>query len=154
MSQPDLGRLDIRLHAVGALLHTPDGRYLMQCRDDIPGVHMAGYWGVFGGVMEDGESADAAMRRELMEELAFEPAELAWFTELTYSLHQVGRGLHRKFFFEAAIQERDVGRMHLGEGQALRLILPAELLTMAKIVPWDAFGVFLHSRRAPVFTDY
>lgn len=154
MSHPDLDGLDIRLHAVGALLHTPDGRYLMQCRDDIPGVYMAGYWGLFGGVMENGESADDAMRRELMEELAFEPTRLTWFTELTYSLHQVGRGLHRKFFFEASIQEQDVDRMRLGEGQALRLIPPAKLLTMAKIVPWDAFGVFLHSRRESVFADY
>jgi 8-oxo-dGTP diphosphatase len=52
--------------AVGVLIHR-DGRFLLTSRPD--GKVYAGYWEFPGGKVEVGESIEAALRRELHEEL-------------------------------------------------------------------------------------
>ena len=37
--------------AVAAIITVEDGRYLMQLRDDIPGIFYPGHWGCFGGAV-------------------------------------------------------------------------------------------------------
>ena len=53
---------------LAALIVLDDGRYLMQQRDDIQGIFYPGYWGLFGGAMEPGETAVEALVREVAEE--------------------------------------------------------------------------------------
>ncbi len=50
--------------------------YLMQLRDSKPNIIYPGHWGFFAGHWETGETAEAAMRRELQEELNLEPQNL------------------------------------------------------------------------------
>lgn len=52
--------------AVGVLLR-PDGSLLLTTRP--PGKVYAGYWELPGGKIESGENVDAALRRELLEEI-------------------------------------------------------------------------------------
>ncbi len=54
-------------------------QFLMQLRDDIPGIAYPGHWGFFGGHIEPGETPDDAMRRELLEEIGYEPSMLSPF---------------------------------------------------------------------------
>ena len=49
-----------------------DNKFLMQLRDNIPGILYPGYWGLFGGHMEEGESPRQAIQRELLEEINYE----------------------------------------------------------------------------------
>jgi hypothetical protein len=46
-----------------SVIVTEDGRYLLQLRDDLPGVSLRGHWGLFGGALEAGETAEQALRR-------------------------------------------------------------------------------------------
>jgi 8-oxo-dGTP diphosphatase len=55
--------------AVGVLVR-PDGRFLLTSRP--PGKVYAGYWEFPGGKVEPGESVEAALRRELREEIGIE----------------------------------------------------------------------------------
>ena len=55
--------------AVAAIVVVDQDRYLMQLRDDIPGIWYPGHWGLFGGAIDTGEDEIAALRRELREEL-------------------------------------------------------------------------------------
>jgi 8-oxo-dGTP diphosphatase len=66
--------------AVGVLID-PDGQFLLTSRP--AGKVYAGYWEFPGGKVEAGESVEAALRRELHEELGITigPA-LPWKTEL------------------------------------------------------------------------
>jgi 8-oxo-dGTP diphosphatase len=66
--------------AVGVLID-PEGRFLLTSRP--AGKVYAGYWEFPGGKVEAGESVEAALRRELHEELGITigPA-LPWKTEL------------------------------------------------------------------------
>ncbi len=76
---PDEGRAPVEV-AVGVLIEA-DGRFLMTSRPE--GKVYAGYWEFPGGKLEAGESVEAALRRELQEELGvvIGPAE-AWRVEV------------------------------------------------------------------------
>lgn len=55
---------------VAAVLYHSDGRYLLAQRP--PGKAYAGYWEFPGGKVEPGESLDAALKREIREELGID----------------------------------------------------------------------------------
>ncbi len=56
--------------------------FLMQLRDDIPGIYYPGQWGFFGGHIEPGEAPDVAVKRELLEEIGYAPSSVASFARL------------------------------------------------------------------------
>lgn len=56
-----------------------DDRFLMQLRDDIPGIVYPGCWGFFGGHLEPGEDPKTAVRRELLEEIVYAPPDISLF---------------------------------------------------------------------------
>lgn len=53
-----------------AILQRGD-HFLLQLRDNIPTIVYAGYWGFFGGHLEPGESPEAAVLREVEEEIGY-----------------------------------------------------------------------------------
>lgn len=59
MSQPRAAML---------LIVTDDGRLLLHHRDDKPGIAHPGCWAGFGGAVEEGETVEEALRREVLEE--------------------------------------------------------------------------------------
>jgi len=56
--------------AVAAIIAVSEPGYLLQLRDERHGIWYPGYWGLFGGTAESGETAEMAIRRELAEELS------------------------------------------------------------------------------------
>lgn len=62
-----------------AILYT-NGQFLMQLRDDIPGIVYPGQWALFGGHIEPGETPAVAVERELLEEIGYLPAGLTEFS--------------------------------------------------------------------------
>ena len=48
-----------------------DKKFLMQLRDDIPGILYPGCWGLFGGHLESGETPEAGLTREVKEEINY-----------------------------------------------------------------------------------
>lgn len=56
-----------------------DNQFLLQLRDNIPTIVFPGYWCLFGGHLEAGETPDAALRRELQEEIGYVPQSLEKF---------------------------------------------------------------------------
>jgi 8-oxo-dGTP diphosphatase len=58
------------VHVAIAILYQED-KFLMQLRDNIPGIVYPGYWGLFGGHIEPGETPDVAVKREVLEEITY-----------------------------------------------------------------------------------
>lgn len=134
--------------ATAALMVTSDGRYLLQHRDDLPHIFFPGYWGTFGGAVDDNEDAETAMRRELMEELSFEPAEIAHFASLGLDFGFAGQGITQRHFYEICIEEKQIETMVLGEGQGLQLYLGCDIMRMPDVVPYDATVIWQHLARS------
>jgi 8-oxo-dGTP diphosphatase len=106
---PDADRVPVDV-AVGVLIDG-DGRFLLTSRP--AGKVYAGHWEFPGGKLEPGESVDAALRRELLEELgiAIGPAQ-PWKVELVDYPHARVR-LHfcKVFAWQGAFEMREAQQM-------------------------------------------
>lgn len=130
--------------AVAAILTLDDGRYLVQLRDDRPGVFYPGHWGLFGGAIEPGETVDAALRRELLEEIGHVPPDLRLFTRMDFDFSPFGAGRCGRIFYEATLPAALVPALRLGEGQRLEAVALPDLLIGRPVAPYDAFALWMH----------
>jgi 8-oxo-dGTP diphosphatase len=103
-----------------AMLHR-DGHWLMQLRDEIPDIVAPGCWGLFGGHLDPGETPEQALRRELLEEISWQPPAV----ELVM-VHHIHRRTAHVFQAELSVP---LEQLQLLEGQDLGLISPEELLS-------------------------
>lgn len=135
-----------------ALLVTTDGRYLMQLRDNRPDIIIPDHWGLFGGTVDRGESAEAALRRELIEELEFRARLVEPFTEMRIALPFTPPRTDRMSFFAVPVDERDLAAMVQHEGAGKRLFSPVALAAEPRVAPWDLAAVLMHARQRTLFT--
>jgi len=137
--------------AVAALLVLEDGRYLLQHRDDIPGIWYPGHWGCFGGSVDDGEKPLEALRRELREELELEPGgDLRFFTRFDFDLSELGLGRYYRTYYVVAVRHDQHVRLVLHEGQGMGAFAADVALRELPVTPYDAFALFLHSSRRAI----
>jgi 8-oxo-dGTP diphosphatase len=102
-----------------AMLHR-EGRWLMQLRDEIPTIVAPGCWGLFGGHLEPGETPEQALRRQLLEEISWQPPALG-----LVMVHHIHRRTAHVFRSELSVP---LEQLQLLEGQDLGLVSPEELL--------------------------
>jgi 8-oxo-dGTP pyrophosphatase MutT (NUDIX family) len=139
----------LHLQNAAAALIVVEGRgYLLQRRDNIPQIFFPDHWGLFGGAIDPGEAPDAALRRELREELMLDVAEMTHFGEINFDVASVGRGSISRVYFEVRLTEPQVSELTLCEGAAMGVFPPAEALTMNRLKPYDGFALWLHHSRA------
>jgi len=108
---------------VSALLMNAQGAVLMQLRDDKPEIRFPGTWGLFGGSVDEGETPQAAIVREVSEELGY---RLTHFGQI------------RCYVFEGKLEYAFLGlvdvpksRLRLREGRAFDFFPPEVLKTMS-----------------------
>lgn len=106
------------VHVAIAILYQ-DNKYLMQLRDNIPTIAAAGCWGLFGGHMEPGETPEVTVKREIIEEIAY---DLPTFTEFgCYSDEKAIR-----YVFQAPLLV-DLSQLVLNEGWDMGLLTPEDI---------------------------
>ncbi len=110
---------NLKRHQVAIAILERQGKFLMQLRDDVPGILYPGHWGLFGGHIEPGEDADTAVRRELLEEIGYAPPVL------THFCCDEGEIATRHVYY--GILDVDVEDLELNEGWDLALLTPEEI---------------------------
>jgi 8-oxo-dGTP diphosphatase len=106
------------LHVVAGILSDGAGRVLLAQRP--PGTHLAGTWEFPGGKIEPGESLQAALQRELHEELGIDIGVVEPLISIPWQYPEKSIVLH-------ACRVRDFrGEPHGHERQALRWLSPHE----------------------------
>ena len=134
-------------NAVAALLLLDDGRYVMQLRDAVPHIFYPDHWGCFGGAVESGETPLAALRRELKEELEYAPDAAEELTRFDFDFSKLGQQKVYRVYFEISVPPSAFRRFVLHEGAAFDAITGRDLLTRGKVVPYDAFAIWMHMSR-------
>jgi 8-oxo-dGTP pyrophosphatase MutT (NUDIX family) len=135
--------------AAAALLQLADGRYVLQLRDSNPKIFYPDHWGCFGGAVDAGETAARAVVRELAEELGLRlgAADCAYFTEFTFDFGFAGHGVRRRHYYAATLPRTDLDGLVLTEGAALGAFTADEALGSKRLVPYDAFAIWMHHHR-------
>jgi len=114
---------------VAAVVRDPSGRFLVARR--APGQHLEGLWEFPGGAVEAGETAEAALSRELLEELGV-TAEVG--DPITFSWHRDSSREILLLFYRARLLR---GVPQGLQGQEIRWVTPDELATL-QTPPADA----------------
>lgn len=134
--------------SVAAVIFTWDGQYLLQQREARKGVDFPGMWGLFGGSVDPGESREGAIARELLEELGLAVASPAIFANLVFDERPRGGWHCRRTYFEIEIEDSEVSRLTLHEGQAMSLFQIQNAAALGpKLIPYDACALLMHARR-------
>lgn len=142
------GRLRPGNAAVALIVVGDDERYLMQLRDQKPNIFYPGHWGLFGGAMDEGESPEVTLRRELEEELQLRVEDVRYFTEFAFDFDFSGFGRFNRQFFEVRVPDSALAGLVLGEGTEMRVFTAQDLLGGGpRVVPFDAFAIWLHAAR-------
>lgn len=133
--------------AVAALLVLDDGRYVMQLRDALPDIFYPNHWGCFGGAVDAGERPIEALRRELREELEYEPDNAQEFTRFDFDFTRLGQSKVSRIYFEIIVPRSAFSRFVLHEGADLQAVVGADLVVGRQTTPYDAFAIWMHMSR-------
>jgi 8-oxo-dGTP diphosphatase len=107
-----------QVHVAIAILYQ-EHKFLMQLRDNIPGIPYPGYWALFGGHIEQGETPDAAVKREILEEIEYIPPLFGEFG--CYADEKVVRHV-----FHAPLLV-ELNQLVLNEGWDMGLLTPEDI---------------------------
>jgi 8-oxo-dGTP pyrophosphatase MutT (NUDIX family) len=129
--------------AAAAVIVLDDGRYLLQLRDQKPGIFYPGHWGLFGGAIDVNETPGMALVRELREEIGLEIAEARPLTEFSFTFGRHGR--IQRYFYEVSIRAEILPELRLREGAEMRAFSASDILTRPRVVPYDSFAIWLHA---------
>ncbi len=143
----------LRVQGVSAIPVNAEGKILLQQRDDRPDLNYPGYWTTFGGKVEDGETPDEAMRRELLEEIELELPMRLWKVEEYPTKHNGQKFVVEGYIYVGRI-DRAAADIALNEGQALGYFGLEDLDGLK--IGWDFERIFreffaaLAERRLPL----
>ena len=106
-------------------LHKNFDSYLLQLRDFKSSILYPGHWGAFGGGVEEGESPEIAIYRELTEEIGYSPEAFDFFRED----YKVRSGLKLNVHIFYSSMEVSLAKLRLMEGADMGMFTKKEILS-------------------------
>jgi 8-oxo-dGTP diphosphatase len=120
------------------LIVTEDGGLLLHHRDDKPGIPNPDCWAGFGGAVEDGETVEDAVLREVHEETGLRIADPIFLTEAVD--HEGDGRTVSLFYMVSGVRPEDID-LHEGAGVAVHAI---DDLPRLKITPFVRRAIYSH----------
>jgi len=105
------------------ILENEKGDILMYLRDNKDTIPFPNCWDLFGGHIENDESLEEALKREIKEELGIELKDFHFFKE--YKCLKGDANPNIKYVYYSKLQ-KPIGKTTL-EGQQMRFISPSEI---------------------------
>jgi len=139
-------------NAVAAIITDENGRYLMQLRDDKPGIFYPGHRGCFGGAVGTGEEPVKALIRELNEELEMRSSNIEEFVSLEFDLTRMGQKKIYRTYYRLEITSDTASQLVLHEGMAMRFFECREIFDLPNVTPYDSFALWLFVARSRFHT--
>jgi 8-oxo-dGTP pyrophosphatase MutT (NUDIX family) len=148
--------------SAGVILVDPDGRVLMQLRDDNPAIMFPGHWGLTGGAAHPGETPDETARREVEEETGlrierFEPFRAYYFAEQRTTNGKRttaaarARAEYELYMYHAPCTT-PAESMTCGEGRGLRFFAPRDVDALD--IAYNHRDVLADFFASPVYARY
>jgi 8-oxo-dGTP pyrophosphatase MutT (NUDIX family) len=133
--------------AVAAIIYTEDGKVLLQKRDNLSTIFYPNYWGFFGGAIDLNEASNEAITRELLEELnfSFDYSIINRVGSFNFVVNEINIGSFVRDYYRILIESNDISKYRLGEGTEFSLFDISYALKKLKIVPYDAFMLWMFS---------
>ncbi len=119
---------------IGGLIITNEkGQILLMKRDNKPDLPFPDTWDIFGGHVEEGETPEEGMKREINEELEWDVPSYTFFRK--YSCYTGDVRVNTKYIYSATL-DRPLTELTLHEGQTMQFFSPSEIpdLPFANIV--------------------
>lgn len=135
------------ISSAGVVIVSEQNRYLMQLRDDLPHVSFGGWWGLFGGAIEPGETPEEAARREVAEEIGLRVGAMSFLTSLAWDLRRQGLGIRLRHYFVTRCDEAVLEPLPVLEGAGKALMTYDAWMREPKALPLDLFALTLHERQ-------
>jgi 8-oxo-dGTP pyrophosphatase MutT (NUDIX family) len=159
MAMPELADTDPRSarRAAMLLIVTEDGGLLLHHRDDKPGIPNPDCWAGFGGAVEDGETVEDAVVREVCEETGLLIADPIFLTEAVD--HEGDGRTVSLFYIVGGVRPEDID-LHEGAGIGVHSVAD---LPGLKITPFVRRTIYSHllaliaarlAPSAPMLTGY
>ncbi|MGL4611066.1 MAG: NUDIX domain-containing protein [Trueperaceae bacterium] len=127
---------------VSAFLYNAQGQVLLQQRDDKPNIAFPGYWGLFGGGVEKGETLEEAFDREVWEELEYHVTQK--------DLWLIAKEARAHFYIFLVPIDVTLEKLKLNEGQGFGFFETKNALATLKLPPVTRFVLEAHHHLMPL----
>jgi len=122
----------IKKKTVPLIIENLEGRVLLMLRDNKLTIPYPNYWTLLGGFVEEGETLEEALKREIMEELNYKIKDFKFFGK--YFSEDKERNLLKEHNVFYTVGDYKCSDFDLGEGQEIRFFSKDEILKL-KVPP-------------------
>lgn len=106
------------------ILENDEGDILLYLRDNKPTIPFPNHWDLFGGHIEEGETPEEALVREVKEELDYDLINYQFFKE--YNCQEGDVNPNIKYVYSGKI-DKPIEKLTLDVGQKLQFFKPSEI---------------------------
>jgi len=128
------------MNSCNILILNQKNQFLLQLRKKKKNIKSPNHWGLFGGSKKSNETYSNCIIREVKEELNIDLKNITFLTKLSYSFKS-NKKIHIKYFYFIKLNEMQIKRIKLNEGQKMKFFQYNQIFKLANIVVWDIYSI-------------